>query len=147
MIDVVVPTSNGSRTTGNDDGPSEQRKDNGACRHTEPAETDRPLASLAPHFFDIEIALKSAGHRRVDLLDGETNETEPREHDQPITERPPECLGGDFALAGCRRDRQPTIQAECLPAQRRVHDPANHEARTDREAAPIVAQAVWMKRP
>jgi hypothetical protein len=26
-----------------------------------------------------------------------------------------------------------------------MHDPANHEGRTDREAAPIVAQTVWIE--
>ena len=26
-----------------------------------------------------------------------------------------------------------------------MHDPANHEAHTDREAAPIVAQTVWIE--
>jgi hypothetical protein len=80
-----------------------------------------------------------------DLLHGEADEAEPREHYQPITERPPECLGGDFTLAGSRCGRQPAIEAECLPAQHRVQDPASHEARTDRKAAPIVAQAVWIE--
>ena len=52
----------------------------------------------------IEIALQSAGDRRVHLLRGEADEAEPREH-----------------------------------------DPASHEARTDRKAAPIMAQAVWIE--
>jgi len=38
-----------------------------------------------------------------------------------------------------------TIEAERLPTEHRVHDPANHESRTDRKAAPIVAQAVWIE--
>src|SRR4029453_2571977 len=95
--------------TGDDDCPSEQRKDNGACRHAEPAEADRPLASLASHLFDIEIALQSAGDRRVHLLHGQADEAESREYYQPITERPPECLSGDLTLAGSRCGRQPTI--------------------------------------
>src|SRR4030095_6624843 len=66
-------------------------------------------------------------------------------HDEPITERPPKCLSGDFTLASSRGGRQPTIQAECLPAQHRVQGPASHEARTDRKATPIVAQAVWIE--
>jgi hypothetical protein len=33
-----------------------------------------------------------------------------------------------------------------MPAsQHRVQDPASHEARTDRKAAPIVAQAIWIE--
>ena len=37
------------------------------------------------------------------------------------------------------------IKAERLASEHRVHDPANHEARTDREASPIVAQTVWIE--
>ena len=62
---------------GDDDGPAEQCKDNRACRYAEPAEAARPLASLASHLFDIEIALQSAGDRCVDLLHGEADEAEP----------------------------------------------------------------------
>ena len=50
-----------------------------------------------------------------------------------------------LTLAASRRGRQTTIKAERLPSEHRVHDPANHEAHTDREAAPIVAQTVWIE--
>ena len=81
----------------------------------------------------------------MDLLPGEADEAEPREHNQPITERPLKCLGGRFTLAGPRRARQTAMQAESLPTERRVHEPANHEGRTDREAAPIVTVTVWIE--
>src|SRR4029453_5950257 len=64
---------------------------------------------------------------------------------EPTPGRPLKCLGGNFTLAGPRRARQTTIEAERLPTEHRVHDPADHEGRTDREAAPLVAQTVWIE--
>jgi hypothetical protein len=123
--------------------PSQHRKDDGACRHVEPAEADRPLAGFASHLCDIEIALQSAGNRRVDLLHGEADEAEPREHDEPITE-PTEhdlvpCLGRQrrsCGLPGSRRVVNLKSERDVVACVRRRTDAAGEDLRNHRPRPP-----------